>query len=141
MPRLEMQAFLAYTLYGGYMKILIIDDNQTLVKLMQEVLEREGYQTTMAFDGEEGLCKTKQDVPDMVILDLGLPKLPGEQVCKEIKKDEKTKNISIVMLSGRASEADKVIGKVIGADYYLTKPCNIGDLLNIAQTVQKYPHH
>ena len=108
--------------------------------LIKSVLEQEGFQTASALDGVEGLFKAKMDMPDMVILDLGLPKLPGEQVCKEIKKDEKTKNMSVVMLTGRASEADRIIGKVIGADYYLTKPCDIAELLKITHTVQELHH-
>jgi len=122
------------------MKILIIDDSQQIVQLIQSVLEQEGYQTAFALDGMEGLRKTKQDLPDMVILDLGLPKLPGEQVCKEIKKDEKTKDVSVVMLTGKTSEADRIIGKVIGADYYMTKPCDIYELLKITHSVQESHH-
>ncbi|MFA5099938.1 MAG: response regulator [Candidatus Omnitrophota bacterium] len=122
------------------MKILIIDDSQQIVQLIQSVLEREGYQTAYALDGLDGLRKTRQDLPDMVILDLGLPKLPGEQVCKEIKKDDKTKNVSVVMLTGKSSEADRIIGKVIGADYYMTKPCDIHELLKITHSIQELQH-
>jgi DNA-binding response OmpR family regulator len=122
------------------MKILIIDDSRQIVQLIKSVLEQDGFQTAFALDGVDGLLKAKNDAPDMVILDLGLPRLPGEQVCKEIKKDEKTKNMSVVILSGRASDADRVIGKVIGADYYLTKPCDISELLKIAHNVQELQH-
>jgi DNA-binding response OmpR family regulator len=125
---------------GGAMRVLIIDDSQQIVQLIKSVLDREGYETAVALDGETGLCKTKQAVPDMVILDLGLPKLPGEQVCREIKNDEKTKNVSVVMLTGRTSEADRIICKVIGADYYLTKPCDLYELLKIAHTVETHAH-
>ncbi|MFA6384596.1 MAG: response regulator [Candidatus Omnitrophota bacterium] len=118
------------------MKILIIDDNQELVRLIKSVLELKGYQTAIACDGEDGLLQIKQDLPDMVILDLGLPKLTGEQVCKEIRKDKKTQDIPVVMLTGRASETDRVIGRVIGADYYLTKPCDLFELLEIAHAIR-----
>lgn len=123
------------------MKILIIDDNRQLVLMIKSVLEQKGYQTASACDGEDGLTKTKQDMPDMVILDLGLPKLSGEQVCKEIRKNDKTKDVPVVMLSGKSSDADKIIGKVIGADYYLTKPCDINELLRVTNDVQTQRHY
>lgn len=118
------------------MKILIIDDNQQQVLMLRSILEHEGYETASACNGEDGLNKAKEEIPDMVILDLGLPKLSGEQVCKEIRKDEKTKSVAVVMLSGKTSDADRIIGRVIGADYYLTKPCDINELLRVTHTVQ-----
>lgn len=110
-------------------KILIIEDDPEILQITKHVLELNGYVLSTALDGEAGLQKTKQEMPDVVILDLGLPKINGKEVCKEIKKTEKTKNIPVIILSGRNSDADKIIGKVIGADYYMTKPFQFEELL------------
>ncbi len=119
-------------------KILLIDDDSAIIEATQFILEKNGYMISTAQDGEAGLQKTKQEMPDVVILDLGLPKIKGEEVCKEIKKTEKTKNIPIIILSGRNSDADKIIGRVIGADYYMTKPFEISKLLeNIASAIKE----
>lgn len=112
-------------------KILIVDDEPEIVEVLRRFLERKGYEVSVAMDGEEALKKTRQDLPDFIILDLNLPKLSGEQVCREIRAVESTKRIPIVMLTGKSSDADRVIGRVIGADRYLTKPFEINNLLKI----------
>ncbi|MDP2921374.1 MAG: response regulator [Candidatus Omnitrophota bacterium] len=110
-------------------KVLIIDDEPDIVSTIKYLLEEAGYYAFSSDNGQEGLRRVKQDKPDLVILDLNLPKLPGEEVCREIKKDEKTKGIPIIMLTAKKSDVDRVLGRVIGADYYMVKPFD-PDLLN-----------
>jgi len=118
-------------------KILIVDDEPEIVEVLRRFLERKGYEVLIAMDGEIALQRTKQDLPDLLILDLNLPKLSGEQVCREIRANELTKKIPIVMLTGKSSDADKVIGRVIGADRYLTKPFEIDSLLKVINGILK----
>ena len=110
-------------------KILVIDDDAQLVSLIQIRLEANGYEVITAYDGQEALEKIRGWMPDLIILDLMLPKLPGEEVCREVRKDEKTKNIPIIMLTGKTSDTDRVVGRVIGADCYMPKPFEVGVFL------------
>ena len=118
-------------------KILVIDDEACILAATKRILEQKGYFVSTASDGEAGLQIALLESPDLVILDLCLPKLPGEEVCKRIKITEKTKNMPVIMLTGKISDTDKIIGKVIGADYYMTKPFNISELLENISAVLK----
>lgn len=110
-------------------KILVIDDDVQLVDMIQMRLEAKGYEVVTAYDGRKALEKVRNQMPDLVILDLILPKLPGEEVCREIRKDEKTANLPIIMLTGKSSDVDRVVGKVIGASCYMPKPFEADELL------------
>jgi len=112
-------------------KILIVDDDPAIVESLKHILERRGCRTCVAMDGEAALQKIEQETIDLVLLDLELPKLPGEEVCKKIRKNEKMKNIPIIMVSGKNTDTDRIIGRVIGADYYVTKPFDVMELLEI----------
>jgi DNA-binding response OmpR family regulator len=117
-------------------RVLIVDDDPQVVQTLINLLEKVGgYQTTIAMDGKKALAEAKQSPPDLIILDLDLALLPGEIVCKEIRSDEKTKNVPIIMLTGKSRDADKVIGKVIGADYYMTKPFEVPELLETVNNI------
>ncbi len=119
-------------------RVLVVDDDPDVVKTLISILEDlGGYYTFVAMDGEEALQEALEGAPDLIILDLMLPKIPGEEVCKKIRKNEKTKDIPIIMLSGKNMDADKIVGKVIGANYYLTKPVDIAELLKLAQEIFK----
>lgn len=111
-------------------KILIADDNVQLVDMIKIRLESSGYEVITAYDGEKALEKVQTQSPDLVILDLILPKLPGEEVCREIRKDEKTAELPIIMVTGKTSDVDRVVGKVIGANYYISKPFENEELLD-----------
>ncbi len=108
-------------------KILIIEDEEDLVKGLKLNLNDEGYEVSWAFDGEVGLRKTLEESPDLIILDIMLPKMNGLDVCRELRK----KNVStpVLMLTAKGEEIDKVVGLEIGADDYLTKPFSIRELL------------
>jgi DNA-binding response OmpR family regulator len=116
-------------------KILIIDDELNVLRVLKSCLERKKcFHICLACDGEEALRKINENPPDLIILDLGLPKLPGIEVCKKIKMNERFKNIPIIVLTGKIEEVDKIICKVIGADFYMTKPFDLQELL---KTVNK----
>lgn len=110
-------------------KILIIDDEHDFGVLLKLSLQENGFDVIIAEDGKSGLEKAKYEKPDLIILDLGLPGLSGEEVCRKIRKDECPKGVPIIMLTAKGSDADRIIGKVIGADSYLTKPCDTQILL------------
>jgi DNA-binding response OmpR family regulator len=108
-------------------KILIIEDEENLVKGLKLNLDDEGYEVSWAMDGEDGLRKSLEESPDLIILDIMLPKMNGLDVCRELRK----KNVMtpIVMLTAKGEEIDKVVGLEIGADDYLTKPFSVRELL------------
>lgn len=112
-------------------KILIIEDEYSASKFLSFRLKRLGFEIVTAFDGITGLKEATEGLPDLLILDLMIPKLPGEEVCKAIREsfDEQIAKIPIIMLTGKDSMIDKILGKVIGADAYLTKPYDFKDLL------------
>jgi DNA-binding response OmpR family regulator len=100
-------------------KILIVDDEKNIVELSKLYLEKEGFLTACAYDGEEALRIFESEAPDLVILDIMMPKKDGWQVCKEIRK---TSQIPIIMLTAKSDTFDKVLGLELGADDYMTKP-------------------
>ncbi|MFA6358161.1 MAG: response regulator [Candidatus Omnitrophota bacterium] len=103
-------------------KILIVDDEPHIVTMLENRIKHAGYEVITAIDGQEGLSKAQKEKPDLIILDLMLPKLDGYKVCRMLKFDGKYKHIPIIMLSARAQEEDKKIGEQVGADGYITKP-------------------
>ena len=103
-------------------KILLVDDEEDLRKMLKFRLEAVGYDVKEAADGQEGLDKARSAWPDLIILDLMLPKIDGYKVCRMLKFDEKHKRKPIIMFTARAQEKDKMIGKEMGADAYITKP-------------------
>ncbi len=99
--------------------ILVVDDERPLAEILKYNLEREGFTVLLAFDGEEALRRVKQDAPDLIILDIMLPKKDGFTVCREIRAVKET---PIIMLTAKETELDKVLGLELGADDYVTKP-------------------
>jgi len=116
---------------GGsrYLKILIVDDEKDIVDLVAYNLEKEGYETLKALDGEKALQMVRTRIPDLVILDLMLPGIQGLEVCKRIRKVPETAAIPIIMLTAKGEEIDKVLGLEVGADDYITKPFSVKELL------------
>ena len=113
-------------------KILLVDDEQDIVETLKFVLESEGYTCFCAYNGEDGLKLAKEVMPDLMILDVMMPKINGFKISRLLKYDAKYKNIPIVMLTARTQDTDKQIGEETGADVYITKPF---DLDNIISTV------
>ncbi|MBI2091576.1 MAG: response regulator [Deltaproteobacteria bacterium] len=110
-------------------KILIVDDEKDLVETLSFRLEAAGYAIITAFDGKEGLEKARSEKPDIVLLDIMMPKMDGYQVCRMLKFDDEYKHMPIIMLTARGQEQDKKTGENVGADDYVTKPFDSGDLL------------
>ena len=100
-------------------KVLIVDDDTNICELLRLYLEKEGYSTVIANDGEEAIEAFKNNSPDIILLDVMLPKLDGWQVCREIRK---TSQVPIIMLTAKGETFDKVFGLELGADDYVTKP-------------------
>ncbi len=103
-------------------RILVVEDEADLVKAIQIRLEQAGYETLVAYNGQEALEKTRKEKPDLIILDLMLPKIDGYKVCGLLKADTRYNKIPIVMLTARAQESDEKLGLELGADAYITKP-------------------
>ena len=110
-------------------KILIVDDEPDLAETVRFSLELEGYNVLVATNGEEGLNAARQEKPDLILLDLMLPKLDGYKVCRLLKFDERYKSIPILMLTAKTQEKDKILGKETGANEYLTKPFDMEELM------------
>ena len=110
-------------------KILIIEDEESIRKVLEFRLKGYGFNVVCAGDGDEGLDKAKCEKPDVIILDLILPKKQGEEICKEIRKDADISKTPIIMLTAKGSDVDRIIGRVIGADRYISKPFDMDELL------------
>jgi DNA-binding response OmpR family regulator len=110
--------------------ILVVEDSPTELQVVTRVLTGFGYQFTTATDGEEALKKAIQTKPDLILLDVVLPKKNGFQVCRQLKSSPETSGIKIIVVSSRNQESDKYWGMRQGADLYLTKPFKTEDLLN-----------
>jgi len=111
-------------------KILLIEDEKDMAYAVTLQLEAKGYEVIVAFDGKEGLDKARTKKPDLIILDLMLPKIDGYKVCRMLKFDSKYQNIPIILFTARAQDSDKKIGKDVGADFYITKPFEPSVLLD-----------
>ena len=103
----------------GMPRILVVDDEPKIVQLVRDYLERAGFAVSTARDGREALMRARQERPDLILLDLGLPELDGLEVTRRLRRDS---GVPIIMLTARDDETDKVIGLELGADDYVTKP-------------------
>lgn len=115
--------------------ILIADDEVDIVETLKFVLETEGFNVITAFDGEEALKSAKEFMPDLMLLDVMMPKMNGYKVSRLLKFDKKFQNIPILMVTARSQEEDKLIGEETGADEYITKPF---DIMNVVDLINKY---
>lgn len=118
-------------------KILIIDDESNIVELIKYNLEMNGYKVLYAYDGNEGLNIAREQKPDLILLDIMLPKMDGFDVCKEIKKDKDIEHIPVIMLTAKGEEFDKILGLELGADDYITKPFSVRELLARIKAVMR----
>ena len=107
-------------------KILIVDDEKSIADIVAYNLKKEGYETIEAYDGEAGLALAFSENPDLILLDIMMPKLDGFEVCGEIRKKSQ---VPIIMLTARVEEVDKVLGFELGADDYVTKPFGVKELI------------
>ena len=116
-------------------RILVIDDEPPMLLGLRDNLELEGYEVLTATDGEQGLQKALTGRPDLIILDLMLPRKSGLEVCRELRARANT--TPVIMLTARSQETDKVLGLELGADDYITKPFSIAELLARARAVMR----
>jgi two-component system alkaline phosphatase synthesis response regulator PhoP/two-component system response regulator VicR len=116
-------------------KILAVDDERHIVRLIQVNLERAGYQVVTAFDGPEALKKVESDKPDLVVLDVMMPKMDGFEVLKRLQANPETRDIPIIMLTAKAQDADVFRGWASGVSAYLTKPFNPLELLTFIKRI------
>jgi DNA-binding response OmpR family regulator len=110
-------------------RILVVDDEVDLVETVRFSFELEGYDVLVAYNGEEALNQARKENPDLILLDLMLPKLDGYKVCRLLKFDERYKHIPILMLTAKIQEKDKVTGMETGANEYITKPFEMDELM------------
>jgi two-component system, OmpR family, phosphate regulon response regulator PhoB len=109
--------------------ILVVEDEEALRTLLSYNLEKEGYAVSTAGDGEEALMMVNERLPDLLILDWMLPKVPGIEVCRRVRARTDARNVPIVMLTARGEESDRIRGLDIGADDYVVKPFSMTELL------------
>jgi DNA-binding response OmpR family regulator len=119
-------------------RILIVEDEPNMVAGLRDNFEYEGYEVLTASDGAEGLGRALNDAPDLVVLDVMMPKMSGLDVCKQLKA--KRPSIPVIMLTARGQEVDKVVGLELGADDYVTKPFSIRELLARIKAVLRRAH-
>lgn len=110
-------------------KILVVDDSPFIVEIIETILKDSGFEVIIADDGEKALQKAKAESPEVIVLDLMLPKMNGYEVCKILKEDEKYQQIPIIMLTARVNDEDEAKGKQAGADVYMGKPFELDDLV------------
>ncbi len=115
--------------------ILIVEDEEDVLELVRYNLTKNGFQTVCAVSGEDALSKARSVLPDLILLDLMLPAVDGLEVCKQLKRDPKLKDIPIIMLTAKGEEADIITGLESGADDYVTKPFSPKVLVARTKTV------
>ncbi len=118
-------------------KVLIVEDEETLARALAEKLRGDGYNAIMAHDGEAGLVRIREDHPDLIILDIMLPKLDGLSLCRIVRRDPVMAHIPIIMLTARGTEVDKIVGLESGADDYIVKPLALGEFLARVRAVMR----
>jgi len=115
--------------------ILIVDDSPTETHILKTLLEKEGYSTLLASDGEKGVAEAKREKPDLILMDVVMPGLNGFQATRQLSRDPETKEIPVIMVTTKDQETDKAWGKRQGAKEYVVKPVAAKELLSKIQTV------
>ena len=118
-------------------KVLICDDDPVILRLLQVNLEIEGYDVVIAHHGEEAVDKALAETPDLVLLDIMMPRMDGYEACRQIRSHDETKEVPIVFLSARAQQSDIDKGRAYGVSDYLTKPFDPTDLLEVIERLTK----
>ena len=116
-------------------RILVIEDEPDIQQILEYNLREKGHKVFIASKGEEGLRIAREKRPDLVLLDLMLPDIPGTEICKALKSDPATRNTQVVMLTAKGEEIDRVVGFELGADDYVVKPFSVRELLLRVQAI------
>ncbi len=122
-------------------RILIVEDHADIVEILEFNLSQKGYELEVARDGEEGLTKALLRPPSLIVLDLMLPRMSGQEVCRRLKHEERTRYVPIIMLTAKSGEEDVTAGLSLGADDYVTKPFSPKELVARIQAVLRRVQH
>ena len=114
---------------SGKAKVLLVDDEPSIVKMVGKRLEVEGFEVLVAMDGQEGLKKAQTENPELIILDIMLPKLNGYEVCTMLKQDTRYQKIPVIMFTAKAQDKDEKLGLECGANVYMRKPFKAQELI------------
>ena len=125
-------------------KILVVDDEIYIVHILDFSLGMEGYEVVTALDGEQALERVASEKPDLIVLDIMMPKLDGYEVCRAVKSNPATKNVPVILLSAKGRNVDQKMGFDVGADDYITKPFSPRKLVErinqlLGQTISERP--
>ncbi len=120
-------------------KVMIIEDEEILARTIAEKLEAEGYESLIIKDGEGSLSIVREEMPDLIVLDIMLPGLDGLSICRMVRHDREIADIPIIMLTARGTEVDKIVGLESGADDYIVKPFGLGEFLARVRAVLRRP--
>ncbi|MGH2788225.1 MAG: response regulator transcription factor [Actinomycetota bacterium] len=120
-------------------RVLVCDDDPVILRLLQVNLELEGYDVVTGRNGEDAVRLAAENTPDLVILDIMMPRLDGYQACAEIKSAEATKDVPVVFLSAKAQQSDIDRGKEYGVSEYMTKPFDPNELLSVVDRLLRRP--
>jgi DNA-binding response OmpR family regulator len=115
-------------------KILAVDDEPNILLSIEYILEQEGYDVYVARDGEEALTVAEEVRPDLILLDVAMPRKDGYEVCRMLRGREDLRNVKVVMLTAKGQPLEKKKGLEVGADLYITKPFSVEDLLDKIRT-------
>lgn len=115
-------------------KLLIVDDNKQITSILEEYAKKEGYKTVVALDGEQAIEKFESEKPDVILLDVMMPKKDGFAVCREIRR---ISNVPIIMVTARGEDFEKIMGLEIGADDYIVKPFSPGEVMERVKAIMR----
>lgn len=118
-------------------KVLVVDDEEYIQHILNFSFVAEGYDVVTASDGEEGVSKAKDEKPDVIVMDIMMPKMDGYEACKQIKTDPQTKDIPVILLTAKGRDADRKLGTEVGADDYVVKPFSPGRLIERVEGIMK----
>jgi two-component system alkaline phosphatase synthesis response regulator PhoP len=118
-------------------KVLVVDDEEYIQHILNFSFGAEGYEVVTAADGEEALAKARNETPDIIVLDIMMPKMDGYEACRKLKSDPKTKDIPVILLTAKGRDVDRKLGSEAGADDYVVKPFSPGRLIERVEGMMK----
>ena len=118
-------------------KVLVVDDEEYIQHILNFSFGAEGYEVVTAADGEEALAKARNEKPDIIVLDIMMPKMDGYEACRKLKSDPKTKDIPVILLTAKGRDVDRKLGSEAGADDYVVKPFSPGRLIERVEGMMK----
>jgi DNA-binding response OmpR family regulator len=118
-------------------KVLVIDDEEYIQHILHFSFGAEGYEVLTASDGEEGVNKARSEKPDVIVMDIMMPKMDGYEACKKLKADPQTKDIPVILLTAKGRDTDRKLGSEAGADDYVVKPFSPGRLIERVEGIVK----